>query len=366
MKAGVLNQINAPIVVEDVELVGPEADEVLVKVIAAAVCHTDISAMRGDLIYPVPIVLGHEGAGIVVEVGAAIKNLRKGDKVVMCTAGSCGKCQFCWSSRPTLCQVARQARNSGTLLDGTRRLRRQNGDEINHFFLISCFAEYAVIPERSAIKVHADAPLVSACLFGCGASTGVGAVFNVARVRPGGRVAIFGLGGLGLSALMGAKLAGASRIICVDVLDDRLAFARELGADYAINASKENPVERIQQLTDGGAEYCLEFAGNVNVIAQAVDAACPGGTVVVSGAPPVADKISMSWAPLLAQKVVTGAVLGAIIPAVDIPCYVELMMQGKLPVDRLVTRTMGLAEVNRAVHYLEKGEIGRSVIVFDE
>lgn len=366
MKAAVLNQINSPMVLEDVELVGPEADEVLVKVIATAVCHTDVSAMRGSLPYPLPIVLGHEGAGTVAEVGAAVKNLKKGDKVVMCTAGSCGKCQFCWTGRPTLCQVARQARNAGTLLDGTRRLRRKNGSEINHFFSISCFAEYAVTPERSAIKIHPDAPLASACLFGCGASTGVGAVFNVARVRPGGRVAIFGLGGLGLSALLGAKLAGASQIICVDVLDNRLAFARELGADYIINAGNENPVERIQQLTDGGVEYSLEFAGNVNVIAQAVDAACPGGIVAVSGAPPIADKISMSWVPLLAQKVVTGAVLGAITPAVDIPRYVELLMQGKLPVDRLVTRTMALDEVNQALHYLEKGETGRSVIVFDE
>lgn len=365
MKAAVMHKINTPLVIEDVELKKVSSDNVLVKVVAAAVCHTDVSALTGSLVYPVPIVLGHEGAGIVMETGPNVSGLKKGDKVVLCTSGSCGKCQYCWSGRPTLCQVARNARNAGTLTDGSRYLRDSKGKDLNHFFSVSCFADYAIVPERSAIKIHPDADLTSACLFGCGASTGVGAVLNVAKVKPGGNVAIFGMGGLGLSAILGAKLSGANKIICVDVLADRLAFASKLGADHVINAKKENPVEQIQKLTGGGVDYSLEFAGNVNVIVQAVDAACPGGMVVVSGAPAVTDKITMSWAPLLAQKMITGAVLGAIIPAVDIPRYVELMMQGKLPVDKLVTRKMPLDKVNEAIHMLEQGEVGRSVITFE-
>lgn len=364
MKAAVLHQINTPLVIEDVDLLDPGVDGVLVKVAAAAVCHTDVSSMTGALPYPVPIVLGHEGAGEVIRVGASVQGLKKGDKVVLCTAGSCGRCQYCWSGRPTLCQVARNARYAGTLIDGKRYLRSKDGKELNHHYFISCFAEYAVVPERTAIKIDNSADLSTACLFGCGASTGVGAVLNIAKVKPGSNVALFGMGGLGLSALLAAKLAGAGKIICVDILEERLKFATEIGADYTINAKNENPVEKIQKLTGGGADYSLEFAGNVNVIVQAVDAACPGGTIVVSGAPAATEKITMSWAPLLAQKVLTGAVLGAITPGVDIPRYVELMMQGKLPVDRLVTRKMPLDQVNNAIHLLEKGEVGRSVIVF--
>ena len=364
MKAAVLVETNKPVEIVNVDLLEPQPNEVMVRITAVAVCHSDLSAQKGDLPVPTPAVLGHEGAGIVEKVGDGVTSLQVGDKVVLTTAGSCGKCRYCWMGRPTLCEVFWERRRSGTMMDGTRRLRRKNGSELNHFFFSSCFAEYSVVHERTAIKVPSNSPLDKVCLFGCGATTGVGAVLNVANVREGSSVAIFGCGGLGLSALLAAKVAGAGNIICVDILDNKLAFARELGGDYSVNASKENPIKRIRELTGGGADYCLEFAGNVDAIAQAVEACRPGGKIVVSGAPPAGSRVNLDWMDLLQEKVLTGATQGASVPGVDIPRYIEMFMAGKLPVDKLVTRTLPLEKINEALGFLERGEPGRSVIVF--
>lgn len=364
MKAAVMHEINKPMVVEDVEVMSPGLDGVLVKVVAASVCHTDYSAWTGHLPYPMPIVLGHEGAGIVEEVGPAVRSVKKGDKVVLCTAGSCGYCSYCWSGQATLCQNARNARNAGSLLDGKRYLRDKNGKEINQFFMISCFAEYAVVPERTAIKVSDDADLKRACLFGCGSSTGVGAALNIGKVKPGHTVAIWGMGGLGLAALLGAKLAGAGKIICISRDPKKLDLSMELGADVVVNSKKEDPVARCKQLTGGvGVDVSLEFAGNVDVIVQGVDACCAGGVTVVGGVPAMTDKINISWVPFLAQKVLTGGVIGGMVPGVDIPRYVDLMMQGKLPVDKMIKRTMGLDEVNKTMDLMRDGVEGRTVVI---
>ncbi|MGA2368028.1 MAG: alcohol dehydrogenase catalytic domain-containing protein [Dehalococcoidia bacterium] len=365
MKAQVLLKANSPMILEEVGLQDPLTNEVKVRMVAATVCHTDLAFVQGLHHQPAPpMVLGHEGAGIVEKVGPGVTNLKAGDKIVLSTAGSCGMCDFCWTGRPSMCPVASAKRHEGTLLDGTRRLKRQNGTELNHFMLLSCFAEYVVVPVRSAIKVPQQVPLEKVCMYACGASTGVGAVFNVAKVKAGSNVAIWGCGGLGLCALLAAKLAGAGKIICVDILKDKLSFARELGVDYTVDASKEDPVTRIKQLTGGGADYCLEFAGNVKVISQAVEAAKPGGITVVSGAPPAGDKITLDWPHFLGGKVLTGAHLGAMVPAVDIPNWVELTMQGKLPIERLITRTLPLDSLNQAMEYLATGEVGRTLITY--
>jgi Zn-dependent alcohol dehydrogenase len=232
MRAAVLSEIDKPLQIENVELAEPQAGEVLVRIAAVAVCHTDLSAQKGILPVPTPAVLGHEGAGIIEKVGAGVTSVQAGDKVVLTTGGSCGKCRYCWMGRPTLCEVFWQKRRLGTMMDGTRRLRRKDGSELNHFYFSSCFAEYSVVPERTAIKIPEESPLDKVCLFGCGATTGVGAVFNVAKVREGSSVAIFGCGGLGLSALLAAKLAGAGTIVCVDILDNKLAFAHQLGGSH--------------------------------------------------------------------------------------------------------------------------------------
>lgn len=366
MKAAVLNELNKPLVIEDLILDEPKADEVLVKVEAVAVCHTDVSVKRGVLPPPPPVVPGHEGAGTILKVGAgvpAVVDLKPGDKVVLFTMGSCGNCKFCWDGRPMLCTTFSPTQETGTLMDGTRRLRRKDGTEINNVWT-SCFAEQTVCHYRNVVKIPANTPMKSACLWGCAATTGVASVLRCAQVKTGSTVAIFGMGGVGLSALLAAKLAGARRIICVDILDNKLAFAKDLGADYIVNAAKEDAVERIQQLTGGGADYCLEYAGSSKAITQAIDAAGVGGKIVVNGVPAMADLISITWVPLIYSKVITGAIQGQVIPAIDIPVYVDLMMQGKLPVEKLIARTMSLDEINVAFDYLEKGDIGRSVIVF--
>jgi len=362
VKAAVLPSYKAKFVVEDVDLAEPQADEVLVKVAAVAVCHTDVAAKEGDLPFPPPIVLGHEGAGVVEKVGSAVTTLKPGDHVILTTAASCGKCPACWMGRPTLCQTFWAKLFNGTMWDDTRRLRRKDGTELGHMFFQSSFAQYAIVNERTAIKIRDDAPLDKVCLFGCGSTTGIGAVLNVAKVPAGATVAIFGCGGLGLSAVMAAKFANAGRIICVDVLDWKLNLAQELGATDIINASKENPVERIMALTGFGVDFSFEFAGRVETIVQSFEATHPGGMTVVSGAPPMGQRVSIDWLPLLAQKMLTGAAQGAAVPGVDIPRWVDLYMAGRLPIDRLITRTYSLDQINEAFEAFEKGEVIRAVI----
>jgi len=359
----VLPAVKGKFTVEDVELAEPKADEVLVRVAAVAICHTDVAAKEGDMPVPTPIVLGHEGAGTVEGVGSAVTTLKPGDHVVLTTAVSCGKCPSCWMGRPTLCRTSGERVFRGTMLDGTRRLRRKDGTELNHIFCQSSFAQYAVVSERTAIKVRDDAPLDKVCLLACGSTTGIGAVLNVAKVPAGASVAIFGCGGVGLSALLAAKYANAGRIISIDALDWKLDLAREMGATDTVNATKEDPVERIRALTRAGVDFSFECVGKPETIAQAFDAIRPGGMTVVSGGVPRGQKVSIDGFSLLLQKVLTGATEGATVPARDIPLYVELFMAGKLPIDRLISRTYSLDQINEAFAAFERGEIIRGVII---
>lgn len=362
MKAAVLYELNKPLRVEEVTLDEPQDQEVLVKLVATGVCHTDLHAIKGELPVPLPAVLGHEGAGIVEKVGPGVTTLQPGDHVVLMVIYSCGKCSFCTMGKPTNCMAGLGAMMMGTLPGGEKRLRK--GDQaISHFWSQSSFAEYAVVHERTAVKIREDAPLEIAALFGCGVTTGVGTVINKARLRAGESIAIFGCGGVGLSAVMGAKLAGAGKIIAVDMLDHKLEMAKELGADYVINASQENPPQRIMQLT-GGADYAIECIGNTDVIAQALDSLHLAGTCFAIGSPSPGSMLNIAPTQFALGKTLTGGLQGSIVASVDVPRYVDLYMMGKLPIDKLVTRTYGLNEINDAFKALEGGEVMRSVIRF--
>jgi S-(hydroxymethyl)glutathione dehydrogenase/alcohol dehydrogenase len=363
MKAAVLYETHSPLRVEEISIDEPQDQEVLVKLVATGVCHTDLHVIKGDIPIPMPVVLGHEGAGIVEKVGPGVTTLSPGDHVVLMVIFSCGKCRFCATGQPTMCPVGLGAMVMGTMPGGGKRLRK--GDqEVSHFFSQSSFAEYAVVHERTAVKIRDDAPFEVACLFGCGVTTGVGAVINTAGIKAGESVVIYGCGGVGLSAIMGAKLAGAGKTIAVDMLDQKLEMAKGFGADYVINASRENPPQRVMELTGGGADYALEFIGNVDVVAQAVSSLRFGGTFVLVGSCPPGSMITISPNDLITGKVLTGCLQGSIVPSVDVPRYIDLYMDGKLPVDKLITRSYGLDGINDAFEAMQKGEVMRSVIRF--
>ena len=363
MKAAVLYEANAPLKVEEITLDEPQDQEVLVKMVATGVCHTDLHAAKGEMGRP-PIVLGHEGAGIVEKVGPGVTTLKPGDHVVLMVLYTCGKCRFCTTGLPTHCSAGLIAFAMGTLPGGGKRLRK--GDqEINHFFSQSSFAEYAVVHERTAVKVREDAPLEVVALLGCGSTTGIGAVLNTAAIRPGESIAIYGCGGVGQSAIMAAKLAGAGKIIAVDVLDQKLEKAKEFGADYVINASQEEPPKRIMEITGGGAEYALETAGgNVDILKQAFASIHSAGKAIVVGTPSPGAQISLSPTDFMIGKTLTGTVQGDIRASVDVPRYVDLYMAGKLPLDKLVSRSCSLDEINDAFKAMQAGEVIRTVIRF--
>jgi len=363
MKAAVLYENNKPIRVQEVTLDDPQNQEVLVKLVATGVCHTDLHFIKGEMPQPLPVVLGHEGAGIVEKVGPGVTSLKPGDHVVLMVAYSCGKCRYCVGGRPTLCAEWLGYHMMGTLPSMTKRLHHDS-QELNHFFSQSSFAQYAVVHERTAIKVREDAPLDRVCLLGCGTSTGLGAVLNTAGIRAGESIAIYGCGGVGLSAVMGAKLAGAGKLIAVDTMDMKLAKAQELGADYVINASREDPPQRVKEITGGGADYAVECIGNVNVMVQAFSSIHNGGKCVIAGMAPLGAMLNIAPFEFLLGKTISGSVQGDIRASIDVPKYADLFMAGKLPIDKLVTRYFGLDEINEAMSALEKGEVIRAVVRF--
>ena len=365
MKAAVLYDRAKPLQVEEVTLDEPQDQEVLVKLAATGVCHTDLHTITGDIGLPLPIVLGHEGAGIVEKVGPGVTTLQSGDHVVLMVIWSCGKCYYCTVGMPSQCPVGLMSVGMESLPGGGKRLRNKDNQELGHFFNQSSFAEYAVVHERTAVKIREDAPLEVACLFGCGVTTGVGSVLNVAGIKAGESIAIYGCGGVGLSAVLGARLAGAGKIVAVDMLDQKLEWAKELGADYVINASRENPPQRVIELT-GGTDYAIECIGNVDATTQAFASIRPGGKCVVVGSYPAGATINI--APSIdfttLGKTLTGGLQGQIRASVDVPRYVDLYMAGKLPVDKLISRNYSLDDINDAFKALKEGEVMRSVIRF--
>jgi Zn-dependent alcohol dehydrogenase len=362
MKAAILYQTRTPLRVEEVELEKPGPGEVMVKLVAAGVCHTDLAVVHGDVSVPLPVVLGHEGAGIVQQVGAGVTSVKPGDHVVLTGGASCGKCYYCIKGMPVLCEIFRPLRFGGFLPEKQLRLKK-NGQKLHHFFLQSSFAEYSVVPQEVAIKVRQDAPLETIGILGCGVMTGLGSVLNAAQVGVGASVAVFGCGGVGLSAIMAANLAGAYRIIAVDILENKLKMAEDLGANYTLDARKGKVVERITQMTGGGADYTIIAVGSVDATLQAIDAVRLGGKCIIIAAPPEGIKIPLDPRSLLRERILRGCSMGSGKPTLDIPRYVDLYMDGKLPIDKLVTHRYPLIEINQACEALDQGEAIKPVIM---
>ena len=362
MRAAVMHSRGADLAIEDLELEEPHQGEVAVWLVATGVCHSDLSGLRGTRELKLPMVLGHEGAGIVEAVGPGVTGVAPGDHVVLSAIARCGRCEACVAGQPWLCSVAGAAIFSGTMLDGTTRLRL-DGRPVHHWFSQSSFAERAVVPEGAVVRVRPDVALDKVALLACGVSTGLGAVFNAARVEVGASVAVIGCGGVGVSVVVGADLAHAGTIVAIDVAEEKLEYARSLGATHTVNAAEEDPVQRVRELTGGGADHVFECVGSARALPQLVQMIRPGGHGYVVGAAPPGTTFSFPTDGFLRNKNLHGVTLGNITATVDIPRYVDLYAKGRLPLERLVRRTYPLDEVNDALASLEHG-VGRGVIVF--
>jgi S-(hydroxymethyl)glutathione dehydrogenase/alcohol dehydrogenase len=361
MRAAVLYNWNEPFTVEQVDLAPPRQGEVRVKLAASGVCHSDLSIQRGKLPLPPPRIIGHEGAGVVEELGPGVTSLAVGDHVVLCWMYPCGRCVDCGRGRPAHCAVALGRMFAGP--DGGPRFSVK-GQGIPHW--VGSFAEHTVVPESACVRIRPDAPLEKACLVGCGVMTGVGAVLNTAKVEEGDTVAVFGAGGVGLNVIQGAVLAGAGRIIAVDLLDSKLALAREFGASDTVNASTGAPEQAIRDLTGGrGVDWAFEVIGLPAVIAQAFASLARAGKVVVVGAPTIDAQVTLPAFPMsMEEKGVIGSFYGSPRFQYDMPRLIDLYMAGKLKLDQLVTRKYDLADLNVALGAMEKGELARGVIVY--
>lgn len=372
-KAAVLYELGAappyatstPLVVADVTLAAPGPGEVLVEIAAAGLCHSDLSVVDGSRPRPVPMVLGHEASGVVREIGANVAGFTPGDHVVFSFVPSCGRCGFCASGRAALCEQGARANAAGTLLGGARRFTDEHGQMCYHHLGVSAFGHYTVAAQESLVPIDPTVPLDTAALFGCAVLTGVGAVVNTARVAPGTAVAVFGMGGVGLSAVMGAQLAGADPIIAVDVLDDKLALARDVGATHAVNGAHDDPVAAIRELTKGGAAYVFESVGNERVLIQAYEATGRGGTTISIGLPHPSKQFTVPAVSIAAEeRTIKGSYMGSAVPRRDIGRYLGLYQAGKLPVDKLHTHTLRLDEINQGFDRLAQAQAVRQLITF--
>jgi len=349
--------------VEELDTPEPGPDEIRVQMVASGVCHTDATVLNGKMPVPTPIVLGHEGAGIVDKVGQNVTGFSIGDHVVASIVIGCGSCPQCARGSRELCPTTMQCAFGGTMLDGSRRLSR-NGEEVNSFFCQSSFAEYAVVPANAAMRVRKDAPVETVALLGCGVMTGIGAVTRRAKVGPGSSVVVIGVGGVGLSSMMGAKAAGACPIIAVDLVDEKLEFAKQFGATHAINSTSQDVAAEVLDITGWGADYAFDAVGAKGTLEMAFAAVRAGGEVVAIGLADVTATVTVDIFSLLMQKRLTGTFGGSINPQVDIPATVDSFMQGALPLDRLVSKKYALDEAYAAFSDMAAGRIARGIIVF--
>ncbi len=353
-----------PFRIEEVELDPPGPGEVLVEVRGAGLCHSDLSVIQGLMTRRLPTVGGHEGAGIVREVGSGVTGFAPGDHVAMAAVAGCGQCRACFAGRPGLCTAVSGARAEGKLATGTRRLRMLDGSELNHYSGISVYAQYAVVVPRSLVKIDAAVPFDVAALFGCAVITGAGAVFNSAKVRPGATVAVIGLGGVGLTAVMAAREAGASQIIGIDLLPGKFDLARALGATSCINARDPDAAQQVRDLTDGGVEHAFEVSGSVPAfdLAQAITGR--GGEVVVVGVGKSTNAFSvLQWPCVTEERVVRGSFMGGGVPQLDIPRYVDMYLRGRLPVDRLRSDHISFEQLNESFDLLNSGAVVRQILM---
>jgi len=361
-RAAICREHNKPVVVEDLTVDSPKRGEVMVKLGACGVCHSDLSAITGTIPLPLPLVLGHEGAGVVEEVGEGVSGFAKGDHVVFSFIYMCGKCRFCVSGRPVLC--LEQGKALTTPLEGTSRIRDAAGQPLNIFSGCGAMAEYATVSAENLIRIDPKIPLECAALVGCAVTTGVGAVFNTAKVEPGSSVAVFGCGGVGLSAIQGARIAGAEKIIAIDTLESKLAMAKQFGATDVLMGN-EDPVKALKKMTGGGPDYAFECVGSGPLAETAYRAIRRGGTAVVVGVAKPTDSTSLrSMTLVFEEKTLTGSYFGSCVPRVDFPRMLGLYLKGELKLNELITRRYGIAEAAQAFADLESGRNARGVIVF--
>ena len=363
MKAAVLHQAGTPLKIEDVTLDRPHSGEVRVRVDAAGVCHSDHHYMTGDITCPLPIVLGHEGAGVVQAVGPDVDRLAPGDTVALMWRPRCGRCVYCLTGQPVLCQAARVQATTGGLLDGTTRLRL--GDqEVHHFLGVSCFAEEVVVSQNAVVPVPDGVPAPVAAIAGCAVITGVGAILNVAGQCTGRTVLILGAGGVGLSSVMGASLVGANPIVVTDVDPEKLELARRLGATHVVDASCDDVPETVRAVNPDGVDWAIEAVGRPQTLQQAVACLRPGGTAVAIGLASASATFELPINDLVQrQKRLVGSLYGSANPPIDLPRLFSLYLSGRLPIDALLGRTYPLAAVNEAYAALTGGAVGRAIVV---
>ncbi|WP_206105665.1 S-(hydroxymethyl)glutathione dehydrogenase/class III alcohol dehydrogenase [Sapientia aquatica] len=366
-RAAVAWAANQPLSIEEVDLMPPQAGEVLVKIVASGVCHTDAYTLSGkDLEGIFPVILGHEGAGIVMQIGEGVTSVAVGDHVIPLYTPECGECKFCKSGKTNLCQKIRATQGRGVMPDGTTRFYK-DGKPIYHYMGTSTFSEYTVLPEISLAKINKEAPLEEVCLLGCGVTTGMGAVMNTAKVKAGDTVAIFGLGGIGLSAVIGAKMAGASRIIGIDINTSKFTLAQQLGATDLINpAELDVPIQQaIIDMTDGGVDFSFECIGNVNVMRQALECCHKGwGESVIIGVADAGAEIATRPFQLVTGRVWRGSAFGGVRGRSELPGYVERYMKGEFKLSDFITHTMPLEDINTAFDLMHEGKSIRSVVHF--
>ena len=364
-KAAIAREAGQPLSIEEVDVMLPKVGEVLVRIVATGVCHTDAFTLSGDDPEGIfPAILGHEGSGIVEMVGEGVTSVAMGDHVIPLYTPECGECKFCLSGKTNLCQKIRATQGKGLMPDGTTRFY-QNGQPIYHYMGCSTFSEYTVLPEISLAKVNPQAPLAEICLLGCGVTTGMGAVLKTAKVQKGDTVAIFGLGGIGLSAVIGAVMSGAGRIIGVDINESRFALAKQLGATDCINSRNyDRPIQEvIVEMTDGGVDFSFECIGNVNVMSSALECCHKGwGESIIIGVAGAGQEISTRPFQLVTGRVWRGCAFGGVKGRSELPKIVEQYMAGEFKLDDFITHTMGLEDINTAFDLMYKGESIRSVI----
>ncbi len=354
-----------PLQIIEAELVDPGPDEVLVKILAAGVCHSDLSVINGDRPRPTPVALGHEAVGEVVKTGPGSSDLKIGQRVSMVFVPSCGHCDCCAEGRPALCEPGLEHNTNGSLLSGAKRIS-VNGEVINHHLGISCFSDYAVSHRRSLVPIDSDLDPTVQAVFGCAVLTGCGAVLNTAKMHAGERVAIIGLGGVGLSALLGAHAGGARQIIAIDANPDKKELARQLGADHFVNARDPDAVDQVKSLSSGGVHLAAEFAGVMPALGLAIEVTRRGGRTVTAALPNPSDRLSVAAARLVAEeRALMGSYVGSCIPSRDVPNFIALHKKGLLPVERMISHTLELAEINTAMERLAEGQAVRQIVCFE-
>ena len=362
MKAAVLNTCPGRLDIEDIDIDTPGPREVLIETKAAGLCHSDLHFMEGSYPYPCPTVLGHESAGVVLEVGSDVDYVQPGDHVITCLSAFCGHCERCLAGFPSTCQKKNTelVRKPGL----PSRLSR-NGEDVHHFLHLSSFAEQMLVHEHALVKISKDMPLDKAALIGCGVTTGLGAVFRTAKVEPGSTAVVVGCGGIGLSAVQGARIAGANKVIAVDMVDSKLDLAKQLGATHVINAGEVDAVAAVREMTDGaGVPYAFEAVGTKTTAEQCFSMLGSGGTAVVIGLIPIGTKIEIHGVELIDEKTLTGSNMGSNQFRTDMPRFVEMYLDGRLKLDEMVSKHISLEEINEGFDEMKTGEVARSVIMF--